>query len=356
LSAPGPASPATYAVRPGTARRERDAVIDVWRGNLGREDRLGAKFDWFYLGCPFGEPLLRVLHHEPTGAAVGVAAAGPRRMLADGAALGAGVLVDMAVKAEHRSLGPALTLQKAILSAGVERFQLLYGFPNPKAAPVFKRVGYSELAPLVRYARVLRYGGHLARMMPKAAARPLGWMLDGATVAWQELAARRGRAPRWHARWADRAEPQIDALWARSEHGTEPIAVRDSAMLRWRFDEAPLPRTRYLLLSDADGGELQAWFACQEDGETLHVRDFWSIDAAHGIGQSFLAALQRAARQAGHSVVSVEYAGPVQRRAAWLDAGFIARTRRPVFARWRDASSGGENRADIHLTSADEDE
>ena len=356
MSPGGSALPATYVVRAGSAQRDRDAVIAVWRGNLGREDRLAAKYDWFYLGCPFGQPLLQVMRHEPTATPVGVAAAGPRRMLAGGVELGAGVLVDMAVTAEHRSLGPALMLQKKMMAAGIERFDLLYGFPNPKAAPVFKRVGYSELAPLVRYARVLRYAGHLERLMPAAAARPLGWLLDGATRAWQEVAARRGRAPRWHARWADRVDPRMDELWARSDHGTEPIAARDLAMLRWRFDEAPLPKTRYLLLSDPSGRELQAWFACEADGSTLHVRDFWSVDGAQGVGQSFIAALLQAARTAGHSSVSVEYAGPVHRRAPWLDAGFIARTRRQVFVKWRDAATGGDSRSDLHLTSADEDE
>lgn len=351
-AAPGPPA---YEARVGDARRDRDAVIALWRGNLGREDRLASKYDWFYLACPWGEPLVEVLHHAPSASPVGVAAAGPRRMIAGKTELRAGVLVDLAVSTQHRSLGPALTLQKALMAAGGERFDLMYGFPNAKAAPVFKRVGYVELGALVRFACVLRFGNHLGRVMPRAAARPLGWLLDGAISARQELAARRGPEARWRVQWTDRVDPRMDDLWSRSEHGSEPMAVRDTTMLRWRFDDAPLPKTRYLLLSD-ETDQLQAWFACEDDGATMHVRDYWAIDAARGLSPSTILALLRAARKAGHSVVSIEYAGPAHRRAAWLDAGFMPRSRRPIFGRWKNASSGGDDRADIHLTSADEDE
>ena len=122
MSPGGSAVPATYVVRAGSAQRDRDAVIAVWRGNLGREDRLAAKYDWFYLGCPFGYPLLQVMRHEPTAATVGVAAAGPRRMVAAGVELGAGVLVDMAVRtveggAEPRRSHAAVAAERPPASA-----------------------------------------------------------------------------------------------------------------------------------------------------------------------------------------------------------------------------------------------
>lgn len=354
MTAPAPAAtkPA-YVPTPGDARRDRDAVLAVWRGSaLGREERLAAKYDWFYLGCPFGQPLVRLLRHEPSKAIVGTAAAGPRRVLREGKELRAGVIVDMAVTTEHRSLGPAVTVLKSLMAAGESHFDLLYGFPNQKAVSVFKRVGYDKLGEIVRYARVLRYEDHLARVMAPAAALPLGLLLDGATALRQEIAARRGRARDLAVSWSDAAVPEMDDLWARSPHGDETIGVRDVAMLRWRFDTAPVPKTRYLLVRDARKGTLEAWFACQVDGRVLHVRDFWSIDAVEGVSQVFIDALLRAARRAGHAVVSVEQAGPAVRRAAWLDAGFMERGRRPVYGKWKPGTNGGE----IHLTSADEDE
>ena len=346
-------APRAYVVVGGDVERDREVVLGVWRGNLGRQERLESKFDWFYGSCPWGAPLLQLLRHELSGAWVGVAAAGPRRMARGDRVVRAGVLVDLAVAPQHRSLGPALTLQKAVLEGGKARFDVLYGFPNPKAAAVFKRAGYAQLGEMVRLARVVRHGTPLERVLPIAAARASGWSLDAAD--WLRAAvARRGRRQLFAA-WASRVDERFDALWASSDHGTALLAPRDAEMLRWRFDAAPssLPKTRYLLLGDSPDGALSAWFACQTEGTTLHVRDFWSSDAAVGVGRPFVDALLRAAREAGHAVVSVEHAGLASRRASFREAGFVERSRRPVFGAWRDAALRTE---ELHLTSADEDE
>ena len=112
----------------------------------------------------------------------------------------------------------------------------------------------------------------------------------------------------------------------------------------------------YLLVAEKRSGRLRAWFACETDGTTLHVRDFWSVDGSRGTGRPFIAALLTAARRSGHASVSVEYAGPEPRHRAWVDAGFMARSRRPIFGLWNDPSIAERGEEAIHLTSADEDE
>ena len=107
MNAPA-AAPVAYVAREGSAARDREAVLALWRGNLGDDARMAEKFDWFYRDSPLGEPLLRILHHGSDGPAVGIATAGPRRLRAGTRELRGGVLVDLAVLPEHRTLGPAL--------------------------------------------------------------------------------------------------------------------------------------------------------------------------------------------------------------------------------------------------------
>jgi len=342
-----------YAVIDGDVRRDRDKVIGIWRGNLGSEERLDAKYDWFYLKCPWGEPRVLVLRHEPSAEWVGVAAIGPRRMLWRGREIRAGVLVDMAVTARHRSLGPALKLQKGVIDCAAEEFDLVYGFPNAKAVAVVQRVGYRKLADIVRYSRVLRHAPYLRRLMPEVLARPLGAVLDGldrVAGALRSLRERDGAIE-----WSEHVDARMQALWDRSSPGNGLISVRDAVGLGWRFDQATFHRSRYLLVS-ARGGALTAWFACQVDGSTLHVRDFWSADAPRGMPREAIDALIRAARQQGHSVVSMQHAGPPSAMAAWRAARFVERDRRPVFGKWRASLDALVSAGPIHLTPADEDE
>ncbi|HEY0229960.1 MAG TPA: hypothetical protein VGC55_01810 [Dokdonella sp.] len=352
MSEPAAQALPAYRVHDGDPAGDGDAVVAIWRGNLGQEGELARKYDWFYRRCPLGAPMLKLLRHEPSESWAGVAAIGRRRMLWQGREIRAGVLVDMAVAPQHRSLGPALLLQRSVLESGIERFDLLYGFPNRKAEAAVRRCGYSKLGDIVRYVRVLRYASYLQRKMSALAARPLGWLLDSAD---RLVDAWRGRAEApLVAQWSDRVDPRMDELWNRSQHGGDLLAVRDAALLRWRFDEA-LVSFRYLMLSESLGGPLLAWFACQASGSMLQISDFWSIDSAEGIATAMVAAMLRTARKEGYSAVSFQYAGPAARVRGWLAARFVERGRRPIYGKWREAPPSGAA-LDLHLTAIDEDE
>ncbi|MGH8061501.1 MAG: hypothetical protein ACREO7_05750 [Pseudoxanthomonas sp.] len=349
----GPITPPQYVVRDGDTMRDRDRVLAIWSGNLGRTDRIAAKYDWFYLGCPYGAPLLQLLQHQPSGTWVGTASAGQRRMLWRGREIHAGVLVDLAVLPEHRSLGPALILQQGLIAAGARELDLLYGFPNPKAAAVFKRIGYERLTEIARYVRVLRHAHYLQQRMPGWLARPMGRVADLAFAARDLM--RRALGPRLKTHWASAADARMDALWAASNKGDGLVATRDSQHARWRFDASPMASTRYLLLARTNEDSLYAWFATQAVAETLHVRDFWSMDGIGGMDKSCLLALVEAARKAGHAALSVEIAADPAHVSDWMKCGFVERGKRPVFGRWSVARDAG-TRMELFLTSADEDE
>lgn len=341
------AAPA-YTIHEVDVERDREVILGLWRGNLGQDARMAAKYDWFYRSCPFGPPLVLLLRHEPSGAWVGVASAGPRPMQWQGRRVLAGVLVDLAVLPEHRSLGPALMLQMALREAGAKRFDLLYGFPNPKAAVVFKRVGYAALGELTRHARVLRHGGYVRQRMPAVLAVPAGWLLD---------LVDRVRLRTWsgglRTRWQATVDDVVAGLWSPPRADDGPVAPRDASFLRWRIDASPLFDARYLVVEDRAGRAL-AWFACEQRGLGLHVVDAWSARGMEGPSRAELVALLRAARSAGHAAVSVELSVAAA-TPGWRAAGFVPRESRPVFGHARDATLA-PGTLQPWLTSADEDE
>lgn len=340
-------------VSDGDALGDHDRVLSIWSGNLGKKDRIDAKYDWFYLKCPYGAPLLQLLQHQPSGTWVGTAAAGQRRMLWRGQEVRAGVLVDLAVLPEHRSLGPALTLQQGLIEAGSRHLDVLYGFPNPKAAAVFKRIGYERLAEIVRYVRVLRHAHYLQQRMPSWLARPMGLVVDLASTA-RDL-VRRTLGSRLETHWASAADARMDALWTASRKGDGLVAIRDRQYLQWRFDSSPMARTHYLLLTAAHEESLSAWFAIQAEAGTLQVRDFWSKDGVGGMDKSYLLALIKEARRAGCTALSVEISANPAHVSDWMRCGFMERSKRPVFGRWSNAQDVGTG-MELFLTSADEDE
>jgi hypothetical protein len=338
-----------YNVRAGDPTLDRDAVLSAWRGHLGHEDQIAAKYDWFYLACPHGPPLLQLLSADASNDCLGTACAGYRRMRLQGEDMRAGVLVDLVVLPEHRSLGPALMLQQGLIAASSESLDVLYGFPNPKAVALCKRVGYQHLTDLVRYVRVLRHGRYLHARLPNWLIWPAGWLLDTVSAlrdGWQQL-----RGPHLRHEWRKCADARMDDLWRNSPQGNSMIGVRDMQHAQWRFDQSPLATTLYLWVIFKD--QAQAWFAVQAKDGVLHVRDFWSCDGTRGMSRRHVFALLSAARAAGYTSVSTEISGDEAQLQGWKDCRFSARNKRPVFARWNRAMT---NEPKWFLTAADEDE
>ncbi|MGH8863057.1 MAG: hypothetical protein ACREVZ_00170 [Burkholderiales bacterium] len=341
-----------YTCERADLARDRDAILAIWRGNLGREASLAGKYDWFYTKGEAGSPIAMLLRHASSSLPVGIAAAGPRRAIWCGRNVRIGVLVDMAVVPEHRSLYPALLLQRALQQTVPGEFAALYGFPNPKAAAVFVRAGYSRTIEVRRYVRVLRPGTYLRRRLPGWVARLLGPPLDLLLAAWDSLRARGSRA--FSANWRADADPRVDDLWRATPHGTGPIAVRDLSFLRWRFDHKPAAAFRYLMV-EGGGGRLVAWFACEDDETTLVIRDFWTGEGCDGLDPSIVWLLLREARKGGYSAVSMEFGGSAVIFRTLEAAGFAARSSRPFFSFFGPGPASARAAA-WHVTSADEDE
>ncbi|WP_017462356.1 GNAT family N-acetyltransferase [Dyella ginsengisoli] len=347
-----PSSPA-YTIEPARLPGDAADIVRIWGvSRLGRPEAHRPKIDWFYQQCPFGEPTVCLLRDQASGERVGVSSAGPRRMVAGGRVLEAGVLVDFAVHPKHRSLGPAMILQAALMEASAGRFDLLYGVPNPKSLAVVKRLGYAVLGEMRRHARVLRSRRYLARRMPGWLAALAALPVDAAVAL--TLFARSAWTRSLTAGWSDRVDPRMDVLWQASRLGDTALAARDCVFLRWRFDAWPMVATRYLLVSARDG-TLHAWFACQVEGGVLHVRDFWSAGAIDGVPRACLDLLLHAAWREGLAAVSMECMATAACHAAWQQAGFRERGRRPVIGRWQRGFAAGTPPA-LHLTAADEDQ
>jgi len=334
---------APYSIHAGDVERDREIVLGIWRGNLGRAERLAAKYDWFYRQCPAGAPLLFLLRHDPSGEWVGAAAIGLRRLQWRGCELRAGLLADLAVAASHRTLGPALGLQRALFERAGNDFDVVYGFPNLKAVALVKRVGYVHFADMARLSRVLRHTPYLARHLPLPLARIAGWAMD----AWDRLRHARSERSAPAYEWLDAADPRLAAGADGDRYGDALLSLRDPAMLQWRFDRAPGARPRYLRLVGADG-RTYAWFVCEFDDSTVRVQDLGgNVDAVA------IARLIAAARALGAASVSVELTAA---HAIWSRAGFVERSRRPIYARWRETLGERPPPDQIHFTSADEDE
>ena len=344
-----------YTTHAGDALRDRDEILAIWQDHFGPPASQAAKFDHFYRHCPFGPAFIQLLRHHPGGELAGVIGAGPRPMLWQGNTIRAAVVAHFAVHPQHRALGPALQLQRALIEAARGQVDLLYGLPRPNAVAVSRRAGFSVLGELTRHAKILRHGVYLQRRMPTVVAAPVGALVDLIKRLPGRIAATPSPGLRWQ--WTNHADPRMDTLWRDSRHTSALTSVRDHAMLQSRFDQAPADRARYLLVEDAEG-HLQAWFACETDcraGEPLAVMDYWSSTAMTGTARPLIRALESAARSNRHSAIHLLLGSNDDALEPWQAEGYVARSAQPVIGLWLNQGIVPTGNTDLHVAWIDQD-
>ena len=334
-------------------------LIDLWRGNLGNPDQLERKYEWFYERSPTGEPLAMALEFddgspEAGRQPVGVAAAGPRAFQINKEPLNAAVLVDMAVIKQHRTLYPALLLQKTLLAEALALTPLLYGFPNIKAAPVFQRAGYRKLGMIVRHVRVLRAAEYLQDSLPRWIANLIGpgWDL----LTWLYVRFRYLGAEKLSLHWLDAKEAVADSPSVSVSDASLVSGVRTDEFLRWRFMSNRKHTFQFVSVhSESIEGSAGYWIV-ESDSAVLHIRDCSpSLLTGGTVGRAWMLLFEEARRR-GFSSVSFECLAPHEFVRTLKYNGMTARSERPVFVAVRDDRESIINSSRWYLTGADEDE
>lgn len=341
-----------YRVERANLQTARATVIDIWRTRSEQSasaEQLAKKFDWFYQQNPQGLAHVYLLIHLPSGSAVGVLGVGVRNFTTSGRIIRAGLLMDYVVSPAHRSGYPALLLQRESQADALKHFDVLYGLPNEKAVPIFKRLGFREAGAMCRYARMLRSRYYLRDHVPAIASAMLGYGLDW----WNRRRDRRHdrRSGALKGRWLsdfDRPCSEI-AEYA----GAGFLGQRDLAVMRWRFEEHPHRLYRIFGVELTATGRLTAYCVCEWRGTIVHIRDILCEQPEAHL-RPMLALLADALYAEGAARISIELSTQHPVVPYLPDAGFSQRESRPLFVRWATASAQLGS-GPFHLTQADED-
>jgi hypothetical protein len=339
-----------YVVKRAVFPRDRAQVIELWRGNLGDPAHHERKFDWFYRRSPTGEPIVQLL--RCADGAVGVSAAARRHFVHGTRTFTAGVLVDLTVQPAHRTLFPALTLQRGIRELALTECSFIYGFPNPKAAPIFHRGGYHRFGTITRYVKVLRAAEYLREKLPAVPATVLGGCYDFAT----RMRAR--AALKWapvRLDWRAIEDATLDASALDPACDRELLrGARTADFLRWRFGADLGRRCDLVTANDGGSGTVLGYWVVEQLDRVLHVRDCPRALLYGDRSRRAWAALFAAADERGCRSVSFECLTPEEPPVLHA-LGMRARSARPVFGALA-ANAAELEQLPLYLTAADEDE
>ncbi len=118
-----------YRVDRGDPVADRERILALWeRCKFASGAPARARYDWFYLDNPAGRSRVYLLFSGDE--MVGALGTGTRQLAgAAGEMRSAVILVDFVVEPMHRSLYPALALQKTARERELRDIPMLYGIP-----------------------------------------------------------------------------------------------------------------------------------------------------------------------------------------------------------------------------------
>jgi hypothetical protein len=214
-------------------------------------------------------------------------------------------------------------IQRALSSESAKAgFALLYGAPNEKAAPVFKRVGYRHLGDAIRYAKPLTAGFVLDKLGVPDTVAKLGSLatnrLLGSFHRW-----RAGDGQRYECDLVDEPDAGFDALW-NDRNAAYVTGEKSCAYLRWRFG-----RGDHQFFRMRQDGRMVGMAVVSRVGNKAHIVEL----CGHEPGLDVLFThLTYSLRGSGYDVAQLSVVTGSEVIAQLEQAGFVARAeKRPLY-------------------------
>jgi len=323
---------ASIAVREANLTDDKPILTGLTSRFL-RADANEKRYDWLYRENPFGEAHAWIAC-DKGDRAIGMAALFPRSMYCGGATVRGCVLGDFCVAPEHRTVGPALQLQRACLHAvESEEFAVAYDFPSGAMLVIYKHLGIQPQEQSVRMAKVLRADRISGQLKVPGVTRALvgtaNFVLGiedrtSAAPSKVECALQEGPCGEEYSELADAVG---------SSQGT--CTVRSAEYLNWRYRRHP--QVEYEFLTARLRNQLLAYCVFTQSNDNATVAEFFG-KADDRVLTGLLRKLAALLRNRGVATLSLPILSTDPRTRLLRRVGFRARESVPVLVLGRRRS------------------
>lgn len=308
------------------------------------------RFDWLYKDGPYGPARAWLALEGCHGKAIGASAAFPRTVLVNGIERKAWVLGDFCISGEHRSLGPALQLQRATLKAIDDgEVDFCYDFPSRQMEAIYRRMGVGAATKFVRLSKPVLVNSKVTSLLgPGVFASSVRWTLNSAL----RIAGSVASTSKWtiglHTGEFDR---EFAELYRRSGNNSFGCGMRSAEYLNWRFLRHA--NTVYQVLTARESGALEAFAVFSTANRAAEVAEI-GFSAEQAVG-ALLKELSSRLRRSQIESIHVFLTQDDPRRQTLERNGFWSRESTPVVVYWPKQKQDAGKELSWSLTQADRD-
>lgn len=257
-------------VRPAHIDAER-AALTAFLSTYLSPDATDERYEWLYLKNPAGIARVWVACDSESKEIIGVASAFPRLFYRSGKQAFGYVLGDFCIDLKHRSLGPALALQRISLETllGSEA-DFVYDFPSATMLAVYRRLHIKPQEQTVRFAKLLCANRRVeAKLQIHGIERSLAAVANmGLKMLDLPLRRSGGSAIQVETSPCGEEFTQAALKWS---HDVEVCVARTAEYLNWRYKEHP--QRRYEMLTARNSKRLCGYLVHHREGENSAIDD-----------------------------------------------------------------------------------
>jgi hypothetical protein len=260
-----------YSVRPAKITGERAALTAFLSTHLS-PNATDDRYEWLYCKNPAGMARVWVVCDSESKQIIGVASAFPRLLYKSGKEATGYVLGDFCIDPNHRTLGPALALQRISLDTllGGEA-DFVYDFPSTAMLAVYRRLHIEPQEQTIRFAKLLRANRRVeAKLHFRLAARSLA-VVASTGLKMLDLTLRRSGGSAIQVETSPCGQEFTHAALRWSRDG-EVCVARTAEYLNWRYRAHP-QRRHEMLTARNGGGKLCGYLVHHRDGENSAIDD-----------------------------------------------------------------------------------
>ncbi|MFM9961591.1 MAG: hypothetical protein ACKV2Q_10230 [Planctomycetaceae bacterium] len=331
----------SWRITQPTVAELREPLLTLWHRNLPGASR--DRFEWLY-GTGRAEALLLGDRQ-----AIGAGGLMRRRFSVAGQLIEGGAAIDLNVDEQQRSVGPAMTLARAVMKLADENgCSCLYGFPIPRAAGVLKRCGYRQIGEVSNWTKLLRSEAKLRSVLRSPLAAKLAGPLVDLVLRWKSSENGRRLPRQVVVETPATFDERFNRLWRTAAQQFGVLGERSADYLRWRFTKCPELKYECFALTGRGSGELLGYIVWHRSDESICIADLLAVDDT--ATELLLAEFIRQARRLRADAIRMSCFAAPRFYAQLEEAGFSRRQDSyPVLVRMPEAAS------DWYLTMADHD-
>jgi hypothetical protein len=312
----------TYKIKTINIAEDYPKMINLWQRNLPNWPK--EKYIWQYKNNYYQQPKSIGITTEDDSKYIGAETIFPRDFIINGEKYRAGVTGDFVMDQAYRILGPALKLQKAVISSYQNfRFNFLLGMPNKQAKPVKIRVGFKIVGRSIEMVKLLRTNSLLKKYIAsESILRCCQFILDVILrlISKENFVTKK---PKLVMEIVKSFDDRFEEFWISVQKNYLIIGERTPDYLNWRFMKCPYEdyQIAALILKPTT---IIGYIVFFKSGNQINIVDFLTLDLDNTMRQ-LLAYFLRYIRSLDVEKVYFHYFGNQYFTKQLKSFGFIKR-------------------------------